>query len=100
MVLKGGIDPYYVFNKMELYEARALYGTLNMKDKESWEQTRFLGYLIANLNGVKLNKPSDLLKFDWDSETPIENEEEKVDEIRDKMKKVNGRLNNKAHSRQ
>ena len=85
---------------MEWYEIKALCEKLYMKNKDSWEQTRFLGYLIAKPNCKKLDKLTDLMKFDWDGETPIENEEEKVDEIRDKMKKVNGRLNNKAHSRQ
>lgn len=36
------------------------------KNKSEWEQTRFISYIIAQVNSTKKLKPTDLIKFDWD----------------------------------
>lgn len=38
------------------------------KDKENWEQTRFISLCVAQSNSKKKLKETDILKFSWDKE--------------------------------
>jgi hypothetical protein len=40
--------------------------------ENSWEQARFIAYVQAASAGVKINKPSDLIKFSWETEEEIQ----------------------------
>lgn len=54
---------------MQFYEIPTLVKGMNLKNKESWEQTRFISYITAQVNSTKKLKPTDILKFSWDSDT-------------------------------
>lgn len=59
------------------------------KDKESWEQTRFLGFINARCNGAKIGKMEDLIKFQWEEkekEEPRFMTEEEIQNFRNKAK--------------
>ena len=43
------------------------------KNKSEWEQTRFISYIIAQVNSTKKLKPTDLIKFDWDEKKVSDN---------------------------
>jgi hypothetical protein len=81
LVIEGGINPDYFMDQMQVYELYPLLNNIFNKNKESWEQTRLIAYLIAQTNSTKHLKPSDILKFGWDcneteeKETSISNEE-------------------------
>jgi predicted transcriptional regulator len=47
LVLEGGLSPEYVLDKMQMYELEALISSLYQKNRESWEQTRLLAYILA-----------------------------------------------------
>lgn len=68
MVLKFGLDPSYVLDEMEFYEINALFKYNYYRDKDSWEQTRLLGYITAKSHGAKNLKMEDLIKFQWEKE--------------------------------
>lgn len=51
---------------------------LNRRNRESWEQTRLLGYIIAQVNSTKTLKQSDILRFPWDEEEPKEKKDTSV----------------------
>lgn len=38
------------------------------RSREAWEQTRILGYIIAQANSTKKLKQTDIIRFPWDSE--------------------------------
>ena len=85
-----GISPRYVLDEMEMYEVSAIIENAYCKNRTSWDQTRFLSYIMAKLgSSAKLNRPEDLMSFPWD-----EKEEEKepmvitdndVDRLKEKM---------------
>lgn len=55
-------------DEIEWYEIKALTDFHYYKNQEDWEQTRFLGYIIAKGNGAKINKMENLMKFQWEQE--------------------------------
>ena len=54
---------------MTLFEVQCFLDGLSVRKRESWEQTRLLGYIIAQANSSKTLKQSDILRFPWDEET-------------------------------
>lgn len=62
---------------MEMYELEALMDNLYLVDKADWEQTRTLGYIIAQGNSTKKLTPQKIMKFPWDEE---ENQRERISE--------------------
>lgn len=69
VVYSCGISPDYFFDYMTDKEVAALINKCNEEYRNEWERTRWLGYIIAISNGAKLNSPTDLVKFDWDTKT-------------------------------
>lgn len=73
---------------MQWYEVEACLNGLENKNKAGWEQTRFISYIIAQVNSTKKLKPTDILSFKWDKteeaskETIITNED--VQRLKDK----------------
>lgn len=73
---------------MQWYEVEACLKGLENKNKAGWEQTRFIGYVTAQVNNTKKLKPTDILTFTWDKpedvskETIITNED--VQRLKDK----------------
>lgn len=53
---------------MEVYEMKAILDNLYLKDKEGWEQTRMLAYIMAQVNSTKPLKASDIMRFLWDKQ--------------------------------
>ena len=84
---------------MKFYEIPELVKGLNLKSRESWEQTRLLAYMTAQVNSTKTIKPTDILQFEWDYEKEPDVEEKmiskadvkrlskKTDEVLKKLKK-------------
>lgn len=73
---------------MESYEINALMKYQFLNSKESWEQTRLISYLIAQVNSKKHLELSDIIKFKWDDE----NEEKEIvskEEREELIKKAN-----------
>ena len=65
---------------MQWYEVEACLNGLDSKYKISWEQTRFVSYMVAQVNSTKQLKPTDILSFTWDNtesykDTAISNED-------------------------
>lgn len=58
----------YFLDKMKPYELSIICESLHLRTKDSWEQARMLGYIIAQVNSKKKLKPSDIIKFAWEKE--------------------------------
>ena len=72
---------------MQMYELEPLITKIHKKNKESWEQTRLLAYITAQVNSTKKLKPTDIISFSWDNEvsdTAISNED--VQRLKNKAK--------------
>ena len=57
---------------MKSYELNIICESLHLRTKDSWEQTRMLGYITAQVNSKKKIKPSDIIKFAWEKEKNID----------------------------
>lgn len=66
-MLHLGIEPGYVLDRMETYEMRALMKHSSLMHRESWEQTRMLGFINARCAGSKIDKPEALFSLPWDN---------------------------------
>lgn len=90
VVVECGIDPDYFLDRMKWYEVEACIKGLENKNKASWEQCRFISYIIAQVNSTKKLKPTDILSFNWDKvedsdkNTAISNED--IDRLKNKAK--------------
>ena len=80
---------------MSFIEVESFLDGLNRRTRESWEQTRLLGYIIAQSNSTKTLKQTDILRFPWDEEekkdTSVTNEDMK--RLRAKAKALESQLN-------
>lgn len=87
--MECGISPDYFLDKMQWYEVETCIYGLEKKHKTSWEQCRFLSYIIAQVNNTKKLKPTDILTFNWDKveedkNTAISNED--IERLKNKAK--------------
>ena len=80
---------------MSFIEVESFLDGLNRRNRESCEQTRLLGYIIAQSNSTKTLKQTDILRFPWDEEekkdTSVTNEDMK--RLRAKAKAFESQLN-------
>lgn len=73
-----------------MYEVQPLITSMHLKYRDSWEQSRMIAYIIAQVNSRKKLNPTDIIKFDWDNgeeinkETSISNED--IERLRKKAK--------------
>ena len=56
----------YFMDELQDWEVYDLYNMLQYADTTSWEQTRWLMYVIAQVNSRKQLKVTDILNFSWD----------------------------------
>ena len=88
LVLQFKLPPHYVLDEIENYEINALMKYNYLNEKESWEQTRLISYLIAQVNSKKHLELADIIKFKWD----VENDEKEIvtkEEREELIKKAN-----------
>ena len=66
-----------MLDRAEWYELEILLQKYNEQNKEEWERTRFLSYIIAQTQSRKKLQLTDILKFEWDKkEQTVENKED------------------------
>jgi hypothetical protein len=98
---EGGLSPDYFLNHMGLREANDYITGLNRRYRQQWEQTRLLCRLIHKVEtGKELE-----LDFPWDEEdedTAAESRQEherRLEELRQRAKVMEGRMNKKEHEK-
>ena len=83
-------------DQLQDWEVYDIYNMLQYADSASWEQTRWLMYVIAQVNSRKQLKVTDILKFSWDdvqkntriTDDEIQRLKEKADVIGKKILKT------------
>lgn len=68
VVGEGGVDPGYFLDKMSFIEVRLFLDGLNKRNRDAWEQTRILAYIIAQVNSTKQLDISNVLPLPWDND--------------------------------
>nr|WP_317473164.1 hypothetical protein [Bacteroides hominis (ex Liu et al. 2022)]MDV6156499.1 hypothetical protein [Bacteroides hominis (ex Liu et al. 2022)] len=96
VVGEGGVAPDYFLDKMTLAEVRCFLEGLIRRNRESWEQTRIVAYVIAQANSTRDLEPSDVLCFPWDvkeekGQTTVTDEE--MEMLREKAKLIEKEIN-------
>lgn len=66
--MRLGFPPEYVMDKMQFYEIAAVMKYSYLKNKDSWEQTRMIAYVTAQVNSTKPLEMTDLIKFEWEKQ--------------------------------
>ena len=94
-----GVSPDYFLDRMSLDEVRLYLDGYERRKRDSWEQTRILGYIMAQVNSTKPIKQTDILTFPWDQEAPKKPETTRVssseiERLRAKAKQVEQEMNN------
>lgn len=79
----------YFLDKMKPYELVIICDSLHLRTKDSWEQSRMIAYIIAQVNSKKHLKPTDIIKFGWENQNKDtkKNSAITVDEV-EQIKKV------------
>ena len=84
VVGEGGISPSYFLDKMSFGEVETFLTGFYRRNRDSWEQTRVIGYIIAQANSTKQLEQTDILRFPWE-----ENKEDKTTRVPDdEMKRL------------
>lgn len=77
---------------MTFGEVEAFLTGFNRRNREAWEQTRVIGYIIAQANSTKKLEQTDILRFPWDNESETSKDTQVSDEeilrLREKAKQV------------
>lgn len=86
---------------MNFVEAGLFLEGLNKRNREAWEQTRILGYIIAQANSTKALERTDILNFPWD-EPEEETKKETVSDddmvrLRARAKQIESQLKEENH---
>lgn len=91
------VDIAYFLNDMDYFELNMICTNLNYADKQNWERTRLIGYIIAQCNSTKKLDATDILKFPWDKTTEeaikIDTKEE-IEALKNKADEMLALLNN------
>ncbi len=80
-----------------MYELETILESLQLKHKNSWEQTRMISYITAQINSSKKIKATDLMTFSWDEKIEEKNDDitcEDKERIKQKSDEIIKELNN------
>ena len=94
------MPPGYVLDEMRLYEIGCLMPYLYLASKDSWEQTRLMGYISAQTHSTKKMSVSDIVSFPWEEDhkahdTSMTNADKK--RLEQKAKQLEQLMNNNEH---
>ena len=75
----------YFMDKIEEWEVIELLQMLNYADRNQWDQTRCIMYVLAQANSKKKLTMKDVMEFPWDKEYNSKSKEitnEQIDKLR------------------
>ena len=75
----------YFMSDLQDFEVELLYENLKYADRPSWEQTRLLAFILAQVNSKKKLEMTDIMYFPWDRPEDI-HDIEMTNEQRDRLK--------------
>lgn len=87
----------YFMDRLEDWEVTDIYNMLQYADASDWEQTRWLMYVIAQVNSKKQLKVDDILKFPWDGDSTKQDttiSDEEIERLRARAKMMEKKFQN------
>lgn len=72
IVGRGLMSPAYFFDHADVRECELILESISEQNRNSWEQTRYLMWMIAQVHSTTDLEPNDVLKFGWDDVDSIE----------------------------
>lgn len=94
-MLELRLPPHYVLDEMDWYEINSILKYRYYAYKESWEQTRLITYMTAQVNSSKHLKVTDIITFPWEEEEKEENTRITSDDIKRLKAMADNYLSNK-----
>lgn len=97
IVGRGGVSPSHFFYSMTFGECAAYMRGLQRRERDEWEQTRRIVHAIVQVNSSKSLELEDVMKFPWDNEEDMTEEEKmqrqqegekELKELRERAKKM------------
>lgn len=70
-----------------MYEVQPLITSMHLQHRDSWEQSRMIAYIIAQVNSRKKLNPTDIIKFAWDNEEEMNKETSMSNEDLERLRK-------------
>ncbi len=66
------MDPVYFLDRASISEIEEFLEGASVRERNSWEQTRLLSFIIARIGGCEADTPEEFLPMAWDDELPDE----------------------------
>ena len=85
IVGRGGVSPSHFFYSMTFGEAAAFLRGMQRRDRDRWEQTRRIVHMIAQTNSTKELELVDVMKFAWDEEDDMTQEQKELMQMNGEM---------------
>lgn len=102
LIVNVGLDPEYVYDKMQLWEINLYMERYEEKEKTRLEEQRLWTYLtiMPHLDNKKKPKPEDLIKFPWEEKIKKAKAEEDLKSKRGLIDTIIGKplFNDQANS--
>lgn len=74
---------------MTFDECAAYLDGIHEVDKDNWERTRQIMYAIIQVNSTSELDPTDILRFDWDTQVNDSDESDRgIEDVRERMKNI------------
>lgn len=98
--MECGLSPNYIFDEAPIYEINLLMKNYWRKEKEKWNQTRFISYCILQSQSTKKLKMKDIITFPWDEEDKEKEKHiastEEIKSLKEKADGIKQQLNGEA----
>lgn len=84
-------------DQLQDWEVYDFYDSLQLADTASWEQTRWLMYVVAQVNSRKQLKVTDILRFPWEEGSGVHKTtitDEEISRLKEKANSIKQTLFN------
>ena len=94
MVIKGGLDPEYVLDKMERYEVETYINMLSRKNEDVLDLLRTSCICSLQPYSKTTIKPTDIVVFPWEKEKYEETEKVSADNSKENLERIKNKMKN------
>lgn len=76
------MSPTYFFDHADIKECELILASIGEQNRNSWEQTRSIMWMIAQVNSTVELEATDIIKFGWDDELVEEVSKEDIENLK------------------
>ena len=85
----AGLSHRELMHDLRWWQIQAVIEGYNRRSRPTWEQTRWQTFCILTSLGSKVQQPSELLPFPWDTEGGDDITDEEYDQLQKDMAEMN-----------